>query len=332
MPKEQFPSPRNYLSGPGISPAGEKRINAELSKLSLALDEIKALADRIAEEENRARPDLPKLNSLRRELLALIEARQDLPDDVRKLIENKGEAEFIRAKRELAAAEAVFFKQNSAYEIPVPPVPKEITQEQFEFWQKNKLKLHYSPGIEIKEDSDFPGYKKKLGKNIFKWIKEKELSPDAATLPKGWILIDERPKPEYDSGRQMYEDDILAPVLADLREKGLIEDYEEKGSRFNVSWNEFNHPEVKKAIAKALKVKPEQLELMKYALFNYIGNKSHPEWGETSTWEWFQDEYEGGDRLGGGDSDDGGRSRAYYFSSGYRSAYLGFRPSARFSS
>jgi len=246
--------------------------------------------------------------------------------------------EFAKAKLELQKSETEAIKKyfgKTAEAIEVPPIPAEITAEQFEFWKNNKFKLHYSPGIEIKKDNEFPGMKERLSDNIYEWMKKDDkgkskINIDSAILPKGWILIDERPKPQYDNGNQMYEDDILAPVLEDLRKKGLIAGYKEKGSR-NVSNDEFNKPEVKETFAKALKIKPEQLELPKAVLFNYIGNKSHPEWGNTNTWEWFQDEYTSGSRLNGGDSGNGGLSYADYASSGFRFDSLGFRPSVRFS-
>jgi len=234
-------------------------------------------------------------------------------------------------REKIIKSEKASLKEYFGESIEVPKLPAEITKEKMEFWKNNKLKLHYSPGIEIKEDNEFPGQEKKLDEDIYKWIKEKKIAEDAATLPKGWILIDERPKPQYKNGQQMYEEDILAPILADLREKGLIEDFAEKGSRFNISHDELNKPEVKAAIAEALKIKPKQLELPKYALFNFIGNKSHPEWGETDTSEWSQDEYTGGWPLDGGDSVFGGLSCADRHSSGYRISGLGFRLSVRFS-
>src|SRR3989339_265496 len=226
--------------------------------------------------------------------------------------------EFAQAKLELQKSETEAVSKYFGKKIEVLPVPTQITVEQFEFWKQNQFELHYCPGTEIKEDSKFPGMKKGLDEDIYKRIKDGSITPDSATLPKGWILIDARPKPNYDNGDQMYENDILEEVMEKLRIAGQIEDFKHKGSRFNCSWDELDKEIVKKAVAEVLKVRPEQLEMPSAALFNYIGNKTHSEWGKTDTWEWFQDKFKSGYRLDGGDSDDGGLSDAGYASSGDR--------------
>jgi len=146
------------------------------------------------------------------------------------------------------------------------------------------------------------------------------------------MLIDGREKPQYQDGKQTYENDILAETLEDLRKKKVITDFEVKGSRFNISWDELHKPEVKKAIAEALDVPEESLRLPRAIEWNYLGNAYHPKWGETNTWEWFEDSYQKGTgRLGGGNSGGGGLSSVLWGDPSGRSDSLGFRPQVVFS-
>ena len=247
-------------------------------------------------------------------------------------VAGKGER-FESWKNKLIKAEKAALQKYFKQTIDVPPLPQEITKEKQEFWEKNQFALHYSPGIEIKETDDFPGQKKKLDSDVYKWIKEGKISPGTSKLPKGWILIDTRPKPPYDNGNQMYENDILAPVLTKLRDEGHTQDWDgHESSRFKISNDELRKSEVKTAIAKALKVKDSQISLPQTALYNYLGNAFYPEWGETNSWEWFEEEFKGGRRLYGGYSVRGGLSLVDRYSSGDGGGRLGFRPLVSFSS
>jgi hypothetical protein len=66
--------------------------------------------------------------------------------------------------------------------------------------------------------------------------------------------------------------------------------------------------------------------LPKYLEFNLLGNLHHPEWGETNTWEWFEDEIKGGDRLDGGNSSYGGLAGVGDSFPAYSNDGFGFRP------
>jgi hypothetical protein len=130
----------------------------------------------------------------------------------------------------------------------------------------------------------------------------------------------------------MYKEDILAPVLEDLRKRKIVTDFEVKGSRFRISWDELQKPEVKEAIAAAMDVSPESLRLPRAIEWNFLGNAYHPEWGETNTWEWFDDSYQKGQgRLYGGYSEFGGLSNVYWDDPGVRRVDLGFRLQVVFS-
>lgn len=241
-----------------------------------------------------------------------------------------------------------------AYEH-VPPPPKEATLERISEWKEQGFELKYIPAIcliDIEEDppgvitqvkarDDIPNWKKKPT-GFFDRIQSKNLTKAAGNLPGGWILVDTRPKPNYDNGTQMYEHDPLAPALAELNRKGIITQMSYNGgtalsreSRFGLSPNELAKPEVRQAFADVLHLDPSQLSLQSALIFNILGNRDYPEWGETDTSEWFGDTYGvgvGSRRLFGGSSGVGGLSVVNSCDLGLRSVSIGFRLLGRFSS
>ena len=212
------------------------------------------------------------------------------------------------------------------HDVEIPALPDEITPERYEKWKEMGFELHYLPSEEMKGEANFPGWKKKPRDRFYERLQAKEIPADAATLPAAWILTDTREKPQYDNGKQMYKEDVLAPVLEDLRKKKIIADFEVKGSRFRISWDELNKPEVKQAIAEAMDVPEEYLRPPRAIEWNFIGNAYHPEWGDTNTWEWFNDPYmKGRGRLVGGYSGLSGLSSVDWIDPGARYDGLGFR-------
>jgi len=234
--------------------------------------------------------------------------------------------------RELIEQETESLRNFFGHDVEVPPLPPEITPERYEKWKEMGLELHYLPAEEMKKDSNFPGWKKKPEDWFYEKLKAKEIAADSATLPAAWMLIDGREKPNYKDGKQTYKEDVLAETLEDLRKRKIITEFKVKGSRFNISWDELNKPEVKKAIADVLDVPEESLRLPRAIEWNYLGNAYHPKWGETDTWEWFEDSYQKGTRrLDGGNSGYGGLSYVYWGAPSGRSDFLGFRPQVVFS-
>jgi hypothetical protein len=234
--------------------------------------------------------------------------------------------------RELVERETESLRNFFGYDVEVPSLPDEVTPERYEKWKEMGFELHYLPAEEMKKDSNFPGWKTKPRDWFYENIKNKKVDADAATLPAAWVLSDTREKPQYQDGKQMYENDILAETLEDLRKKKVITDFEVKGSRFRISWDELHKPEVKKAIAEALDVPEDSLRLPRAIEWNYLGNAYHPKWGETDTWEWFEDSLEkGARRLDGGHSGDGGLSFVSWDAPSDRYDDLGFRPQVVFS-
>jgi len=220
--------------------------------------------------------------------------------------------------------------------IEVPSLPDEITPERIAEWQEKKLELHYLPDIDMAQETKL----KNWIKPDFQYIEESDLPKDAMKLPGCWVLVDAREKPEYKNGDQMYKDDedFLGPVLEKLRssvgqKNGPIESFKHPQSRFNISPEELEKPEVNAAIAQACGLEPEQVSTPRMIEFNILGNVHHPEWGKppSNCSEWFSDKYKAGRRrLVGGVSDDGGLADVYWGGPGRRRGGVGFRAFGRF--
>jgi len=255
-------------------------------------------------------------------------AMRFLPESEEKSKEARKEfAELINREQEK-------LREFFGYDIDVPPVPDEITPEKYEQWKELGFELHYLPEEDLTKDRDLPGWKKKPGELFFNQISDGKLSSDSTKLAGSWVLIDSRAKPQYDDGKQIYEnDDQIGDALGKLRQQGLIENYKETGSRFNISWDELNKTEMKEALAEILNTDPQNLRLPRAVEWNYLGNAFYEHWGETSIWEWLEDEYDKGqERLYGGGSGNGGLSGVDWHSPDGRDGGLGFRPLVVFSS
>ncbi|MEK7535867.1 MAG: AAA family ATPase [Patescibacteria group bacterium] len=227
-------------------------------------------------------------------------------------------------------------------DIDVPPVPDSITLEQYEKWKEMKFELHYLPAEDMSENANYPGWKKKPGKkftpngNGIEFMEEAKnsqnsLTPDTLQLTGAWVLVDTREKPAYKSGNQNYKDDKFTQVIKELRKANVIGEKGKKGSRFNITWEELQKPEVKQKLAEILEVNPDQIRLPRAIEWNFLGNAYYQQWGNTDTWEWFEEVYSGSGHLIGGDSDDGGLSSVDWGNAGSRGGDIGFRPLIVFS-
>ena len=221
--------------------------------------------------------------------------------DREKMVRNVGgENELIEKEfNELVMSEKEKLKIFFGYEIEVPPFPEEITMERYLEWKKNGFDLHYLPREKMDAERNLPGWSKKPT-NLFRYIQEGKVVSSAIELPGEWVLIDERAKPNFDDGNQMYEDDPLAEVIEDLRERGILHDFKIKDSRFAISSVDFEKDEFKKAVGDFLKVNPDNIRLPHAIEWNFLGNIHCPEWGDTDTWECFDDTYADDSRLHGG--------------------------------
>lgn len=156
------------------------------------------------------------------------------------------------------------------------------------------------------------------------------ISEDATKLEDVLIAIDSTQKPDYNNGRQLYQNDPFAPLLERLRKerkiqvpRGLI--HIPKTSRFGISPDELTEHALP-AISEMLEVDSNQVRLPKEIEVNVIGNRSHPEWGQTNTMEWVQDKFEDGRRLIGGGSGSGGLACVVCDWHVNRLDFFGFRP------
>ncbi len=224
---------------------------------------------------------------------------------------------------------------------------KRYGRRQIAEWQKLGLDVAFLPAVLMAQAANFPGWKVKPEKWYYEVSDKGKLflantsgelvvSNPAYGLGGITVLIDTRCKPVYDNGRQMYEDDgkFLGSIIAGLRSAGAILDYTQgpRSSRFSVSPNEWEQ-HVKPAVAKLLKLKPEQVRLEKEIEANVIPqlclDLPRKDDGKTNTWEWREEYFESrGGRLIGGSSGDGGVASVDYNDAGLHWDSFGLRPLA----
>ena len=278
-------------------------------------------------------------------ILRSLEQILNISDILKKLEDTQGDTKIVQALygehiREFLSNEKhqqiIEYNQKILFDFfgenfDIPPIPDTITNEQLELWEKNNLSLRWLPRLDMKRYEDLPAWKKKP--NYAQYLDAQKIPDNITTLQGGWMLVDTRDKPGYNNGTQMYEDDFLGPTIAELRAKGIIAPYEKNlQSRFNVSPEELEKPEVIQAFAKAYGLPPNQLFLQRSMEFNLIGNMTNQQWDTTNTSEWFGDRYDAGQsRLLGGFSDNGGLSYVGWYHRDDRNSFVGFRLLGRFS-
>ena len=194
---------------------------------------------------------------------------------------------------------------------------------------------------EFIDGEELPGWQTKPHPRFWQIIKEGHLKKDAARMKKGWALLDITPKPDYKNGLQLYPNEPFGDILKGLREQGKIKvpkgyEHVPQISRFALKPATEIERQFMLEFARTLKVDKRNAVNCPYLLVNIIGNRSYPELGEGTTWEWYGDKvsgFVGGDgRLIGGDSVDGGLTCIYCSWSGGRVGSAGFRPLAILSS
>ena len=314
-----------------IKSAADRKKLRDVAFLLIKIEEPKPRMFKIIKqaEESEVDPDL-EAEELQRLINEVLD--EDLPPGHADLLLGKdSDAKAELSPELLAIMEHEQQKLHDFFgrDIEVPPLPEGITAEQVQAWEAQHLKLHYLPLIDMSKE-DIEGWIKP----DFKYLTESDLPKDAMLLPGSWLLVDERPKPKYESGNQQYDNDtdFLGPVLEELRQKGLIQSFKHPGSRFYISPQELENPAVIEAIARAYNLKPEQITLPRMIEFNVLGNIHHPEWGESNCSEWFSDQYKAGlERLYGGRSDYGGLAYVYSLDPDDRNDFIGFRALGRFS-
>lgn len=192
-----------------------------------------------------------------------------------------------------------------------------ISEDNFKKLSNFGFDLHFLPQIEITKEKNFPGWREKPKNNFFNLIKKEKLPTSAASLWGKWIFIENRKKPRKNCwwitkddlgvkilnkifhfdfkkhcqkiNRQPYENDFLLPIL---KANGFA-------SRFSLTWREIEEI-IKPETAKLLGVSAEKIRLPRFIEWNFLANAFYPQWGKTSTWEWFSDRLATGECLSGG--------------------------------
>lgn len=266
---------------------------------------------------------LPQVHPERADVQAMLQLAESLSR------RRNGSVESISTLDQLVPQQKEAWKQFLGREIVVPQPPQEL----LDVWTHaieqgiTVFEAHFLPKTELKQNSKYPGWLVKPKEWFWQKIKEGKVAKDAAKLKGSWVLIDASPKPNYNDGQQLYENDPFAQTIVTLRGKDAIQTPANtpSTSRFKISWDEI-HGQVLPEIARLLEVEGKKVRLPKEIEFNIIGNIHHPEWGQTNTWEWFEDSFEADGRLCGGDSSHGGLADVGDDWSGDRSDGIGFRP------
>ena len=213
--------------------------------------------------------------------------------------------------------------------LPEASLPKEVSEvlERAKKVGIGVFEAYHLSDITLDQNSNVEGWDKKPEDWYWRQIGNGKVSQDAPKLPGSWILIDKTQKPDYKDGRQVYENDPFGDLLKQLRKDKKIQTL--KGipdtSRSRISHDELTQV-VLPEIAKLLGVESSAVRLPKAIEFNIIGNLKHPEWGDTNTWEWFNDKFEDGSRLVGGSSGLGGLAVVHSHWSDLHYDDFGFRP------
>ena len=205
--------------------------------------------------------------------------------------------------------------------FPEPPKAllefvERTTEQGFTFEPYLEPTLHFTP------NSKYPGQVAELSPWLIEQINRGKVLQDALTLSLQWAAMEGFQKPEYDGGKQLYENDTLAPMLEELRKRGRIEvpdwcTHVPSISRFGTSPDEIDNYIVPQFIEdtpiKDLVNKGQaKAGVPPFASLFYRGNTAHPEWGETNTWEWLANSFGDGGRLIGGYRDRGGLAGVDY--------------------
>lgn len=246
--------------------------------------------------------------------------------------------EILPTSEQLVASESEAWKQFLGNEINIPETPQQLFEAARLAIEHGitSFEAHFLPKLELKQNSKFPGWHTKPEEWYWQKIKEGKVAKNAARLSGAWILVDGTQKPNYDDGKQLYENDGFGQILLRLREEGRIEvpssySHVPRTSRFAVTPIE-RETHFNQALAEVLNIGKEKVRITREIEFNIIGNIHHPEWGQTNTLEWFDDIFGDGYRLYGGDSGDGGLAGVRYDGRVGRDGGIGFRPLAVFSS
>ncbi|MDP3731085.1 MAG: hypothetical protein Q8R34_01150 [bacterium] len=219
--------------------------------------------------------------------------------------------------------------------IVVDPLPPEFTDDNLALWETFNFRPVFLPREDVGANRPLKNWTKPE-----KWFYErvgdgkiKPIYPDLPpTLLRGcWHLADFTVGADYTDGSQVFVNDPLAPIIADLRSKKLVGKYNNtpNGSRFSITPNEWQDV-VLAHVASKLGVTRAQMRLERVVDFNAIGNLYDPNRGKFNCWEWFEDFFGDSNRLYGGGRDGGGLADVSYDWSGHRRDGIAGRPLVSF--
>lgn len=195
--------------------------------------------------------------------------------------------------------------------IIVDPLPPEFTEENLAHWATFNFHPVFLPREDIGVNRPLKNYTKSevWFYNMVAEGKIKPIHPDLPpTMLRGcWHLADFTVGADYTDGSQVFVNDPLSPIIANLRSKELVGKHNNTplGSRFSITPNEWQDV-VLVHVASKLGVTRAQLRLERAIEFNAVGNLYDPNRGMFNCWEWFEDLFEDSSRLFGGRRGSGG--------------------------
>jgi len=213
--------------------------------------------------------------------------------------------------------------------LPEAQIPQDVSDilQKAEKAGIHVFDAYHLSDVTLAQDLVVSSWDKKPEQWYWNNIQKGNIASDAPKLPNSWVLIDRTDRPNYNNGRQLHENDPFGPLLKRLRQEKMIQRTRgiPDASRFGISHDELKEV-ILPEIAKLLDVDSSQVRLPKAIEFNLLGNLYYPKWGEANTWEWFEDNFEGVNRLFGGYSGSGGLTHVYPRWSDHRSGGTAFRP------
>ncbi len=241
----------------------------------------------------------------------------------------KREIEKFAAKMERKLS-TVFKKR-----IIIDPLTPEFTEENLAHWATFNFKPVFLPREDIGANRPLKNWTKPA-----RWFYErvgdgkiKPIYPDLPpTLLRGcWCLVDFTVSADYTDGSQVFVNDPLAPIIADLRQKKLVGRHSNTpdGSRFSITPDEWQDV-VLAHVASKLGVTRAQMRLERTIEFNAIGNLYDSNRGKFNAWEWFEDRFGVSGRLCGGGRDGGGLAGVVYDWRVFRGRDVAARPLVSF--